>query len=249
MNVKRPVDDTPTYYKKMPDKRAAIDPTNQATTHHSTRRTPPASFQPQAMETEPPAANTANKKMPRQCIPINTRPGDGAGPSSATRPRSPADNIRAAPTGNGPALDAFPVTNSKGSGAAAAQIADQKGKEIADSLCKKLSLDGIDGSAIPRRAVLTCVAGHLAGDQHLVRLGRKMARDTQELLNRYSLSSPPRPAGVFNLAQQQRQPSRSMLNAIVRPTGRSIGGPSCTMMVQIYGQDAIALIDTGALNS
>jgi len=37
-----------------------------------------------------------------------------------------------------------------------------------------------------------------------------------------------------------------MLNAIVRPTGRSFGGPSCTMTVQVYGQDAIALIDTGA---
>jgi len=240
MNVKRPADDTPTYYKKMPHKRAAIDP-NQPSHYAPTRRPAHERTEPQTMDVEQPPAPTGSRRAPRQHVRHND-----AQPSNDVAADA---EIPATPAAARPVVNTVPVSAAASSGATAAHIADQKGKEIADSLCKKLSLDGISGSAIPPRAVLTCVAGHLAGDQHLVRLGRNMARDTQELLSRYSLSGRPR-SGMFNLAQQgqstQQPPFKAAMNAVVRPSGRSIGGPSCTMMVQIYGQDAIALIDTGA---
>jgi len=53
------------------------------------------------MEVEQGAGTTANKRMPRQRIPISTKPNDGTGPSSTTKPRSPVEGNPAAPNTTG----------------------------------------------------------------------------------------------------------------------------------------------------
>jgi len=237
MNVKRPADDNPTYYKKMPHKRAAIDP-NQPSHYAPPRRTAPETPHPQAMETEPPITDTANRRMPRQRIPINISHDNGAGPSSAARPRPPPGDTATTPAGIRPITATSPVTTAKGSGAAAAQIADQKGKDIADSLCKKLSLDGIDGSAMPTQG-----CSHLCSWTFGWRSAFGPARKKHG--PRYSGATEPVQLGQPSQTRHLQPGATAAATATTARQNNVQRGccaanrkvhwrPSCTLMVQVY---------------
>jgi len=238
--TKRPAEEPPTYYKKMPHKRVAIEP-NQPSPYSPNNRPgvaaqtappPPERNSEGALDTP-----TFSKRMPRQRIPIRID-------HPAVRTTEATPNRHQPLTNRNAAVDKQPLEH-RSSSPSAANIADEKGREIADSLCKKLSLDGNSSQSVPPRALLTCVAGHLTGDEELIQLGRDMAKKTQELLNRYSPGS--RLTKQTNIHVAQPQPgARPDTNLYSISRSKRYGGPQCTLPVKIGDYETIALVDTGA---
>jgi hypothetical protein len=241
LNVKRSAEEADPVGQRAPHKRTAINPGGP------NRYTPPRPFnndgRPDATATP---SDGVPQRMPRQRTAFNVRPFDQH-PANQVPAPPPGTPVRSAPALANPAAAR---TSPPGSGPfSAAQTANEKGRELAHKLSRDLKLDGRKEANIPPRAVLTCVAGHLAEDARLIQQGMEMARQTDDLLRRL------RPAGqgipaALHLAQKTIGPSRhpepQARQILSSSRSRSYGGPACRIRAAIGGREVTALVDTGA---
>lgn len=235
LNVKRSAEEAEHVGQRAPHKRAAINPGGP------NPYAPPRPFNNSNSPATPSAdqSDAVHQRMPRQRTAFNVRPFDQH-PMAHPVPAPPtATPVAATPAATRP-------SPASGTPFSAAQTANEKGKELAHKLSRDLKLDGRKEANIPPRAVLTCVAGHLAEDVRLIQQGMEMAKQTDELLRRLRPPGRGIPAAL-HLAQRSFGPSRPPVQQILsRGRSTSYGGPACRIRATIAGREVTALVDTGA---
>lgn len=224
-------DENDVFSQRMPHKRAAIDPTapppyvpNRPPIHTQ----PSQHVAPKPMATpgttggprpspagvgrapvtptnfQDSAANNAGAAMPRARKAYNARPY-GAAPSA---PPQPAASLYRPASG--------PATTALTEKSEAAKLAEKRGKELAESLCKSMKIDGCkEGNVVPR-AVMTCCAGHLTSDPELVEKGKQLARQVEAVLKRIS---PARPSAVPQTLYYNPEPQYPQDSTLPQPCG------------------------------
>jgi hypothetical protein len=140
---------------------------------------------------------------------------------------------------------------------AAAELADQKAKKLAADICKSIKMDGKYENMLPPQAVLTCLAGHLAGVPSLITLGRDMATKVESVVRGVQRSYAPPANTVLNMATL---PVASMGPTLVRPhapaarlytrerppylPGQRIS--TCKVAAHVNGMPCEGVLDSGA---
>lgn len=231
--VKRPADVEP-QYKRMPSKRVAINP------NAPSPYAPPRPVYTPAVEPTAPnhrdSPSSAAHRMPRQRQPFQ-------GP-----PRGTPGTLTSAPPGGG-----APSHNQGGNSSkpTAAHLANERARKMAQDLCRSIKLDGMHECTLPPQAVLTCLAGHLAGVPSLVRLGQDMAQQVDSLIHKMKGNGPLPAPNALNLATAMpstlslRQPAMRKPPSYQRPHRIS----TCKVTAHINGREVDCVIDTGASTS
>lgn len=273
--VKRGTNEVDPYSQHMPHKRAAIDPAANSPYAPASRR---GYRQPQGpvMRSSPPAVTPTanargngttpagtvafeNQRLPRQRAPFaappynpNARPTATPG-NRTTNQQQPLAAPQAAAVARG----------NRGTRESAAQLAADKGFDLAAALCKSMKFDANREAAVVPQAVLLCAAGHLIGDNKLIEQGKTVARQVEAIIARLSTAqTTPPPANTMNFAEPAANcstnvsrlvPGRSsgqfILNRqhVRRPLNRRIS--TCKVIATLHGQPLEAVIDTGASTS
>lgn len=220
--IKRPADDEP-QYKRTPTKRTAFDP--------STTNSQGSAGAAAARDQD---KTDASRRVPRQRQAFNTPP-------------YPAGTSRTGPTAPPPAAAAAPSRYPD-----AGMLVSEKARKMAADICRSIKFDGLQEATLPPQAVLTCLAGHLAGEQALIHLGQDMARRVAAVLQGMRRATQ-RPATVLNLTAApraypplpkpvQRLYSRHPVQVLPKIS-------TCKVIAQINGKDVDCVIDTGASTS
>ena len=189
--TKRAAEDEPVAYRRMPSKRVAIDPTHSAYAPPRPAPPPPPRGGVPAGPRAPAAAEYA-QRPPRQRQPVPRAVPAASNPLTAPQGTVPPLAPRAA-------ADTLYPRNRLSS---AADLAESKAKKLAAEISKSIKMDGTSEGTVPPQAVLTCLAGFLAGVPSLVQLGRKMAAQVETVVNdlQRSYRSSPASTALLNLA-------------------------------------------------
>jgi hypothetical protein len=226
--VKRSAEDGP-QFQRAPAKRAAFGPPLPAAAN-------PSNAAAAAERTDP------YRRVPRQRQPFDVAP----------YPAGPNRHGSAAAPGPGPAT---PTANRHPD---AGQLVADKAKKMAADICRSIKFDGMQEATLSPQAVLTCLAGHLVGDQSLTALGQNMARRVDAVLQGMRRTTPA-PA-VLNMATTTMRHSTALGSAPVlgRNTPRLLSRQplqvlpkisTCKIMARINGREVDCVIDTGASTS
>lgn len=204
-------------YTRTPAKRTALNPPGQVR--------PP--------EPNPQEAAEATRRIPRQRQPYRAAPY----PAAQDRPNPAAT---AAPR-------AGPNPSQVGRPLDAAQLVDDKAKRMAADICRSIKFDGMQEATLPPQAVLTTLAGHLAGDQPLISLGQDMARRVTTMLQGMRRQHVT-PAHAFHLAASPvRAPLPGTQRLYARQPAQALPKIStCKVVAGVNGKDVTSVLDTGA---
>jgi thymidylate kinase len=226
--VKRSAEDGP-HFQRAPAKRAAFGPPLPSAANASN------------------AAAAAERTDPYRRVPRQRQPFD-----VAPYPAGPNRHASAA------ALGPRPATPTAHRQPDAGQLVADKAKKMAADICRSIKFDGMQEATLSPQAVLTCLAGHLAGDQSLTALGQNMARRVDAVLQGMRRATPA-PA-VLNTATATAHPSTALRSAPV--LSRNTPGllsrhplrvlpkiSTCKIMARINGREVDCVVDTGASTS
>lgn len=253
--TKHPRDDSDPFMQRAPAKRVAVNPQGNhpfvpnrkppvphppAAPNSSTRQGPTATLGADQATTAAhggrstdPALFDNNRRMPRQRVPVSTRPEVAA-----------AGGVSAPTVGN-----TVKTATMRSGSVDAATVADMKGREFAAAICKSIKLDGYKEGTVVPHAVLTCLARHLVGDKRLVELGRDMARKVDSLVRNMSPQSKQMPVNnsLLNLASPTvaDQVTHAAAGQVVELNKVS----TCKVTATINGQEVEAVLDSGVSTS
>ena len=165
----------------------------------------------------------------------------------------PAAPSRQAPAGSTHSPPPVPTAHPD-----AGQLVADKAKKMAAEICRSIKFDGMQEATLAPQAVLTCLAGHLAGDHSLTALGQSMARRVDAVLQGMRRNHPA-PA-VLNMATAAPRPSACLGSsaALGLSTPRLLSRhpmqvlpkiSTCKVTARINGREVECVIDTGASTS
>lgn len=216
------------HFKRAPVKRAAFSPAN----------TPAGSTPGPAAQEKP----DAYRRVPRERQPFDAAP-------------YPAGTSRQAPT---PAAAPRPSTPTANRYPDAGQLVSDKARKMAADICRSIKFDGMQEAMLAPQAVLTCLAGHLAGDQSLTTLGQDMARRVASVLQGMrrgnqapaavlNMAAAPRPAATIGSAAALGRNTPKLLSRLPMQVLPKIS--TCKVIARINGREVDCVVDTGASTS
>jgi len=237
--IKRTAEEEPCL-RRMPAKRTAIDPNAQSP------YAPPKPNYSAPRDKTPTAPPRGSTRPPYHRQPVN--------PSPRALENNPSGRTqRASPSPPNPAAVPTPPPRQL----RAADLADQKARKLAADVCRSVKIDGESEGTLPPQAILTCLAGHLAGDPGLIQLGREMASRVEAVLSDIKRAYRPAPHTVLNMtsvttalrpgAGWPKPPPAALMNKSKLPPGKKTS--TCKVAGRINHMDAECVVDSGASTS